>query len=140
MRDDDRYDDYRDVVERYRKHRDWEEEDEFAPPEEVRASRTGIISFVLALVLGPITLGLFVVAGVLSSTTPGGLADDSVEAMLLGLGIMLCLGCMLVGLIVGICALRERRTMKVLPLVGTVVNALLLLGTLGLIVLGLIFG
>ena len=141
MRDDDRDDDYRDVAERCRRrYRDWED-DEFARRRgESRATRKGIISFVMALLLGPITLGLFVVAGLMAST-PGGLPDDSPEAMLLGLGLMACLGGMIVGGIVGINGWIERDgSMKVFAVVGTLVHALLLVGTLGLIVLGLLMG
>jgi hypothetical protein len=133
-------DQWRELEDYYRRRRDWEDDEIARPDDDERATRKGIVSFVLALVLAPLTVGVFVLAGVLESMTPGGLKDDSPEAILVGGLGMLCLVGMVIGAILGIRGLVEPGTMKVFALLGLIGNALILVGTIGLVVLGLIFG
>lgn len=101
-------------------------------------SGLGIASFAISLVTAVCILAMFVIAGVLETSTPGGMDEDGVEVMMIGLGIIFFLGIAIVGLALGItgCALSGRK--KVFAILGTVINVLLLFGTVFLILLGLL--
>jgi hypothetical protein len=106
----------------------------------LKHSRLGIASFCLAPVGGGIAFVLIVVAGILETSNPGGLDEQSAEAMLLGAGIIgsgiLCL----VGLALGIAGLCESRRKKVFAVLGVVMNLLAILGVGVVMVLGLMEG
>ena len=133
MRDDD----YLDQTWR-RRDRDWDEDDFVRRPAQNRPALAGIASFVLALLLGPGVLLLFVVVGVVETNSPGTIPNNSPVEMLLGLMVLGCLGGMLLGAIFGVVALMGEGGMKVFALLGLLLNAIELLGTIGLMVVGMI--
>lgn len=100
-------------------------------------SGLGIASFVLALALALIMFGLFVVAGVMEASTPGGLDEESPQAVAVGLGIIGTGFGNLVGLILGIAGLCQSGRMKVFAAIGVLLNGFILAGTAATIALGL---
>jgi hypothetical protein len=134
------HDRYRDLEEGYRRSPSWDDDDFVRRPDESRPGKKGIVSFVLALVLCPLVIGLFVVAGVAEAMSPGSMNDDSPAAALLGVVLLACLAGMVAGLVLGMRSMVEAESKKIFAIFGTLFNALLLLGTVGLIVVGLIIG
>ena len=66
--------------------------------------------------------------------------EDSVGTILLGL--IMIGGCFLafVGLILGVAGLFQKNRKRVFPVLGTAFNAMILLGVVGLVVVGLLIG
>jgi len=90
---------------------------------ERKHSGLGISSFVISLVGGFAMFLLFCVAGFMETTTPGGIDESSGVAVVLGLGL-------------AIGALTQKNRKKVFSILGLVFNAVVIVGTTGLIVLG----
>lgn len=83
---------------------------------------------------------LFIVAGVMESSAPNGMDENSPQVMFLGLGI-LAVGAMLVfALILGVAGLFQHDRNKVFAIIGTAISGVVVLGTAGLIVIGLLIG
>ena len=101
-------------------------------------SGLGIASFVLGIVCGLSMFALFGVAGYMETTTPGGVDEQSAEAIALGLGIMALMAGHAVGLTLGIVGLCLPDRQKLFAILGTVLNGLVVLGAGGLIALGII--
>ena len=101
-------------------------------------STIGIISCVIAFLSGVAIFGLFVVAGVIS-TTKGDLAEDSPEAIGIGLGFFACMGLALLALILGVVGLTQKSE-KLFPILGTCFSGLVLVGTAVLLLVGMLMG
>lgn len=103
-----------------------------------KQSGLGIASFILSLLCGIGVFALFMFAGALEMSTPGGLDEDSLAMGLIGIGIIGFLAVSVVGLALGIAALVQTGRKKVFAILGTVFSALVLFGTGFLILLGLL--
>jgi hypothetical protein len=104
---------------------------------EKKHSMLGIASFVLSLLTGFALFALIVVAGVLETTTPGGLDEKSPVAMIVGLLLFAGMGVDIVANGLGIAGVFQKDCKIVFAILGTVFSALTLLGVVGNIVLGL---
>ncbi len=106
----------------------------------LKHSGFGISSFIISLASGLLAFAMVVVAGIMESRTPGGMDEESPEAMVVGLGIILAGLLAVLGAVLGIvgCTLPNRN--KIFAILGAIFNALVVLGLLGLIVLGLAAG
>ena len=100
-------------------------------------SGPGIASTIIAVVLGLVMFAVFAYAGYVGLQTPGGLDESSPAALVIGLGIILTCGLLLVGAAVGAVGLFDKRRKKAFAIVGVVLNLLIVVGTIGLILLGL---
>ena len=101
----------------------------------------GIISFVAALLSGVAVFALAAVAGFLTASR-GDLAEDSPEAVALGLGIIagLVLALLaLLALVLGVVGLFQGGN-RLFPTLGATLSGLVLLGTAGLICAGIVAG
>ena len=87
----------------------------------------GIISFVAALLSGVAVFVLAAVAGFLTASR-GDLAEDSPEAVALGLGIIAGLVLALLALVLGVVGLFQGGN-RLFPTLGTTLGGLVLLGT-----------
>ena len=87
-------------------------------------SGIGIASFVLAVLCGVATIGVFGYAGYVEVTTSGGVGANETVATLIGLGILACGAALLVGLILGIVALFQRNRRRVFAAIGVGLNGL----------------
>lgn len=94
-------------------------------------SGPGIASFVISLItiVGYIGLFLFIVVNATSMVTEdGSLTDDSSQAiMLLGLSVLTLAALNVIGVVVGIIGLSLRQRRKVLGIIGTIINGLIIL-------------
>ncbi len=103
---------------------------------EVRHSGLGIASFAISIGVGLMMFLLFAVAGVMEASTPGGIDDESVGAILIGLGLFALLALCLLGIGLGVAALFQQGRGKALPVLGVVIGGGVLLLTGLLLVLG----
>lgn len=102
-----------------------------------RHSRLGIASFVIAIVLTVAYAIEFVVAGILEASTPGGMDEESPEAILIGLSIFGAGLVNLVGVALGIAGLCTANHKRLFAILGLAFNVALLLGVCGLIAIGM---
>lgn len=107
-----------------------------APAVERKHSGLGISSFIISLGGGVAMFLLFCVAGFMETTTPGGIDEESGVAVVLGLVIFAVIAVHLLGLGLAIGGLTQRDRKKVFSVLGLVFNALIVVGTTALIVLG----
>ena len=106
-------------------------------PQQRRHSGLGIASFVLSIVGGLATLGVFVTAGVLEAQTPGGLDEDSPVTMMVGLAVFAAVGLALLGLALGIGGLVQPNRQRIFAILGTIFNGFIILGICGIMALGM---
>jgi hypothetical protein len=116
------------------------EEPAYRPRRALGHSGLGIVSLAIAVVVGAAEIVLLVIAGILESQTPGGIDENSPEAIILGL---LLIGGMVVSLVGGVLAavaLVQGMRSKVFPILGLALNAMIILGMIGIIIIGLVAG
>ena len=103
---------------------------------EQKHSGIGIASFVISIVAGILIFILLGIAGSLEASTPGGIDENSTEAVMIGLAIigLLFLNVLAVGL--GIGGLLQKERKKIFAILGTVFSSFFILGVIGLMVLG----
>ncbi|MBA3312373.1 MAG: hypothetical protein H0T47_03635 [Planctomycetaceae bacterium] len=104
---------------------------------ERRHTGFGIASFVLAILSGIAMLALFVVAGIMETATPEGLDEESIEAMAVGLGFFGFAMATLLAFVLGVAGLFQSNRNKTFAILGMLFSILTLLGTTGLITVGL---
>jgi hypothetical protein len=106
----------------------------------VKHSGLGIAALILSILIGTTEFVMIVVAAIIESASEGGMDEDSVGAIVLGL--IVIGGCFLafVGLILGVAGLFQKDRKKVFPVLGTAFNAMILLAVAGLIIIGLLIG
>ncbi len=104
---------------------------------QTRHSGMGIAAFIVALLGGVLLFVMIAVAGVAESRTPGGLDEGSSTAVLIGLGIMAAVLMELVALGLGIGGVLQKDRQRIFAVLGLVFSIGAMLGTVGLMVLGL---
>ncbi len=100
-------------------------------------SALGISSFVMSIITGLIIFLLVVIAGVMEVSTPGGIDEESAEAVILGLFIIAALFGCLTALALGIAGLFQKGRKKIFSILGVIFSALPFIGTISLIIIGL---
>lgn len=103
-------------------------------------SGLGIASFVISILSGVLIFFLIVIAGVMEASTPGGMDEESVGAIVVGLFLIGFLFTALVALGLGIGGLVQRNRKKIFAILGTVFSGLTIVGTLFIMLLGLAMG
>lgn len=105
----------------------------------IKQSGPGIASVIIALLSGLAEIILVVTAGIMESVT-GGMDEDAIGTVILGLlvigGVMLAF----VGLVLGIVGLFQSNRKKIFPVIGTIFNFMIIAGVIFLVVLGTIIG
>ena len=105
---------------------------------EKKHSGYGVTSFIMSITIGILLFILFAVAGVVAASTPGGMDKQSMQAMVIGFGIIILLFCTVISTALGIVGLFQKERKKVFAILGTMFSLLILLGGVGLIVMGVI--
>jgi hypothetical protein len=108
--------------------------------EDQKHSRLGIASFITSIVSGVLMFLLLVIAGVMETSTPGGMDENSAGAMMVGLFLFAFLGAALVALGLGIGGLIEKDRKKIFAILGTVFAAITVVGSIFILMLGLAAG
>ncbi len=101
-------------------------------------SGLGIASLVIAILAGGFELITIIIAGILETASPTGIRADSLTAMLIGIAMFMGMGlsCFGLGLAVGGWVDKSRK--RIFATVGFIANCVDIMGTLGLILLGLV--
>ena len=105
--------------------------------EEQKHSGLGIASFITSIVVGMFMFGLIVAAGVMEASTPGGLDEESVEAVVIGLLMFLFLGLTMVALGLGIAGIVQKGRKKLFAILGTIFSSLTILLTAFILIIGM---
>jgi hypothetical protein len=104
---------------------------------EPKYSGLGIASFVMSLLIGIGLFAMFVVAGVMEATTPGGIPENSGVAVVVGLMIIGLVMLDVVALLLGVAGLCQANRRKLFAALGLVFSLAIALGTVGLIAIGM---
>ena len=94
----------------------------------------------LAMLIGMLAVGLFVTAGIVGSSSPGGIDEQSALVMIIGFGVFAIIGLSLVGSVLGIAGLFQSNRNRTFSILGLIFNTLIVLGLVGLIFIGLAVG
>lgn len=103
-------------------------------------SGLGISSFILSISTGILIFFLIIVAGVMESTTPGGMDEESVGAVLVGLFLFAFIFLDLLALGLGIAGLVQKDRKKVFAVLGVIFSASIFFITVFILTLGLMLG
>ena len=104
--------------------------------EQLKSSGLGLASFIISVGAALLIFVLFIAAGAMEAATPGGIDEESVGAVVLGLLILLCIFIEMVALGLGIGALCQSGRTKTFAVIGTVISAVMVLLTILVIILG----
>jgi hypothetical protein len=96
----------------------------------------GLASFVISVVAAGAMFVVFLVAGVMEVSQPGGLNEKSPVAVIIGLFMLGLIVVDLIGLGLGISGFLQKQRKIVFAVLGTVISAITILGTIALIVIG----
>jgi hypothetical protein len=99
-------------------------------------SGLGIASFVVSLLIGASEFLLIMIAGVLEAATPGGMDNESLIVLFIGLFVIVGLFANLAGVGLGIAGLVQRDRKKVFSALGVVFNGTVIFGLTMLLILG----
>jgi len=104
----------------------------------MKHSGVGIASFIVSIIGSLLMFLLFVIAGAIQLSTPGGVDENSPAAMVIGLMLFLLMFALLVALGLGIGALCQSDRKRLFGVLGTILSAVSLLLTLILLAVGLV--
>lgn len=108
--------------------------------EKQKHSGLGIASFITSIVSGLFIFLLLVTAGVIETSTPGGMDEESISAIMIGLSLFVLLGAALAALGLGIGGILQKERKKIFAILGTVFSSVSLCITLLIIMIGLLVG
>lgn len=103
---------------------------------EKKHSGLGIASFIISMAVGILMLLLFAVAGVMETSTPGGIDESSAGAMLVGLFLIGLLFLDVIALGLGIAGLTQSHRNRIFAILGMVFASSTMIITLFLMLLG----
>lgn len=106
----------------------------------MKHSGFGIASFSLSLLTGFLIFIFVLVAGAAETLSPGGMDETSITAIAIGFAILASGGLTFVALALGIVSLFQKDRSKIFGILGTVVSALVILGTVALVAFGMMIG
>ena len=104
----------------------------------MKHSGVGIASFTVSIIGSLLMFLLFMIAGAIQLSTPGGVDENSPAAMVIGLMLFLLMFALLVALGLGIGALCQSDRKRLFGVLGTIFSAVSLLLTLILLAVGLV--
>jgi hypothetical protein len=105
--------------------------------EEKKHSGIGIASFVISLGAALGIFLVFVIAGIMETTTPGGMNEKSASAIIVGFCIIGLLFVNLVAIGLGLGGFMKKGEKKLFAVLGTIFSSVITLGTIILIVIGI---
>jgi len=103
-------------------------------------TKLGIASFVTSIASGAFIFLLVVIAAMMEASTPGGMDEQSVEAVMVGILLFAFIGTSFIALGLGISGLLRKDTKKLFAILGIVFSSATLLSTLSLVLIGLASG
>ncbi|MDF9827280.1 hypothetical protein M2103_001990 [Ereboglobus sp. PH5-5] len=115
------------------------------PPAPAPASRQshsglGIASFVLSIISGMALFCVVLAAGVIESSTPGGMDESSPQAMVVGLFLFAFMGLALLAAGLGVGGLCQKNRRKIFAILGVAFSGAAIVLVMGLMIFGLMAG
>jgi hypothetical protein len=107
---------------------------------ELKHSGLGIASFILSIICGLLIFLLIGAAGVIEASQPGGMDEESPQAVAIGLALFFFLFLALVAFGLGLGGLFQGNRKRIFAVLGMVFSAMILMGTIGIIAIGLTMG
>ena len=101
-------------------------------------SLLGVISFITVVVSGLVLFADICLAGYLEVTTPGGIDEESPITVVVGLVLIGMVLVNLLGGVLGFASFFESGKKKIFGILGFLFCGILVMGTIGLVVLGLV--
>ena len=101
-------------------------------------SRFGIASLSISIASALGLFILFLIAGIIEASSPGGMNEESIEAMLIGLFLFGFVGLDLVAIGLGIAGIFQKTRQRVLAVLGTVIALATEIITISLMTIGLL--
>ena len=102
----------------------------------IKHSGFGIASFIISVAIGMFDFAVIVFAGLIEGSTPGGMDEESVVAILIGLFILGGMAANMAGAGLGIAGLVQRDRKKVFAVLGLAFNTAVIFGVIFLMILG----
>jgi hypothetical protein len=103
----------------------------------MKHSGLGVASFIMAMVLGVSDFALLIYAGLAEAGSPGGIDEESVVAIILGLFIIGSVFANVAGIALGIAGVVQRDRQKVFSVLGVVFNSAIVFGMIALMLIGM---
>lgn len=110
--------------------------DRVTPEPVLKHSGVGIASLTLSIVMGIVLIALVVIAGVMESSTPGGMDENAPSTVLLGLALLGSLGLEGLAFILGLIGLFMQNTKKITAILGVIFSGMIGMGIIFLMILG----
>ncbi|MDR1614382.1 MAG: hypothetical protein LBS26_02305 [Campylobacteraceae bacterium] len=105
--------------------------------EERKHSGLGIASFIMSILSIICIFTLLVVAGTIEVSTPGGMDENSVEAVIIGACYFLFVGFSIIGIGLGIAGLFSKERKKLFAILGLIFSSAILFISITVMVIGL---
>lgn len=102
----------------------------------LKHSGLGIASFIISLMVGAVEFLVVIAAGIIEAMTPGGMDEQSMAAVLVGLVILGGLMANMAGVGLGVAGLVQSDRKKIFPSLGLAFNGTAILGIVMLIIIG----
>ena len=103
-------------------------------------SGIGIASFIISLLSGIMLFVLVVIAGILEVSSSGGMDEESIAAVLVGLFLLLFIGTSVLGFGLGIGGLFQSSRKRVFAVLGTLFASINIFSLVALFILGIALG
>ncbi len=100
-------------------------------------SRLGLASLGISLLSAVGLFVVFVFAGVIEASTPSGMSEESLEAMVIGLFMFGFIGLDLISIGLGIAGVFQKTRDRVTAIVGTVIATATVIVTMSLVLIGI---
>ena len=101
-----------------------------------KQSGLGIASFVLSIFCGFLVFSIIMIAGYLEMSRPEGIDEKSPEALIIGFSMILAMGITVIAFGLGLAALFQRNRRMSLAVLGMFFSAMVIVGTILLVIIG----
>lgn len=106
--------------------------------ERIGQSRLGIASLLISIANIIVAFIIFLVAGIWESSAPGGVDENSVGAVILGLLLFGSIGVNLVSIGLGVAGILQKQRIRICAVVGTSLATASLVVTVALLAIGMV--
>ena len=98
----------------------------------------GVASFIISILAGLLMFLVFVIGTIMQLSTPGGMDQQSIQAMLVGLSIIALLFIDIVAVVLGIVGLFQKERKKLFAILGIIFSSATVISMIVLIIVGLL--
>lgn len=103
---------------------------------EMKHSGLGIASLAISILAGLAMFVLLAIAGVMETSTPGGIVEESAAAVVIGLFFFALIFAQVIAAALGIAGLMQKQRQKVMAILGLVFATLAIIFSVAILLLG----